>query len=511
VPTTALGWTLALLGTIAGYELVRQAVVRRVRQRLRDGAVAFVRRHNVRLESARFIDRLWLREALLVDPAIRLAMVEVAQADGIPLAAVRMRVEHYVDEIAPAFSITAYYRVAAVLSRLVVEFAYEVVFDRSEVEAAVAAVPEGAVPVYVINHRSNADYVVLSYGLLRHVALSYAVGEWARVWPLDVLFRAFGSYFVRRGERDHLYHRVLERYVQVLVGQGGVTGFFIEGGLSRDGLLRPPKAGLLDYLIGVRRHEPDRELAFIPVGINFDRVLEDRNLTAEAMGRVRRPSMLEKAASLLWLLARLPLLIGANMVRVALRSHRKLGYAAVHVGRPVLLSELALDPDMARLPREQRRPLVDDVAKRLLQAVGRQVPATPVPLLCFALLQPGGTDDDAVVERVRCLLAELRAVGCPLAFGRAFPRLHEAESGIPGLDQAAEELNESQVVVFLAGFALERRKLVVHDGGRFQVLPEHTHLLRYYANSLVHHIPETAARLPPSPLSPAGGADKGGA
>jgi hypothetical protein len=28
------------------------------------------------------------------------------------------------------------------------------------------------------------------------VALSYAVGEWARVWPLEHLFRSFGSYFV---------------------------------------------------------------------------------------------------------------------------------------------------------------------------------------------------------------------------------------------------------------------------------------------------------------------------
>jgi hypothetical protein len=98
--------------------------------------------------------------------------------------------------------------------------------------------------VFVINHRSNADFVVLSYGLLRHVALSYAVGEWALVWPLDVLFRAFGSYFVRRGEKDPLYHKVLERYVQVLVGEGGVTGFFIEGKLSRDGRLGAPKAGL---------------------------------------------------------------------------------------------------------------------------------------------------------------------------------------------------------------------------------------------------------------------------
>ena len=31
---------------------------------------------------------------------------------------------------------------------------------------------------------------ILAYALLRHVPMSYAVGEWALVWPLHHLFRA---------------------------------------------------------------------------------------------------------------------------------------------------------------------------------------------------------------------------------------------------------------------------------------------------------------------------------
>ena len=504
-----LGWTLSLLGWLLGYELLRYAILRRVQGRLRQGAVDFVRRHHVRLESARFIDRLWLREALLVDPEIDRAMVRAAEEQGLPLATIRMRVVEYVDEIAPAFSITAYYRVAAVLSRLVVNLAYEVVFDRREVDAAQAAVPPGAVAVYVINHRSNADYVVLSYGLLRHVALSYAVGEWARVWPLDVLFRAFGSYFVRRGETDKLYHKVLERYVQRLVSQGGVTGFFIEGGLSRDGLLRPPKAGLLDYIIGARRDAPDLEIAFIPVGLNFDRVLEDAHLTAELQGRDRKPTVAEKALSAARLLARLPLLVGANLVRVALRAYRKLGYAAVSVGPPVLLSELCDGQDVARLPKEQRRPVIDTLAHRLLGRVSRQVPATPVCLLCYALLEAGERSDDAVVARVQRLLGQLRRVGAPVALGAAFPRLREAESGIPGLDSAVDDGHEAQMVVFLAGYALERRGLLAHDQGLFHLLPGQQTLIRYYAHSIAHHLSDGLDRIgsasAPTP-SGAGGA-----
>src|SRR5206468_6085187 len=38
-------------------------------------------------------------------------------------------------------------------------------------------------------------------------ALSYAVGEWARVWPLQALIRSTGAYFVRRSSGDPLYRR----------------------------------------------------------------------------------------------------------------------------------------------------------------------------------------------------------------------------------------------------------------------------------------------------------------
>ena len=41
--------------------------------------------------------------------------------------------------------------------------------------------------------------------------ISYAVGEWARIWPLQTLVRAMGAYFVRRDSRDPLYRKVLER------------------------------------------------------------------------------------------------------------------------------------------------------------------------------------------------------------------------------------------------------------------------------------------------------------
>jgi glycerol-3-phosphate O-acyltransferase len=89
--------------------------------------------------------------------------------------------------------------------------------------------------------------------------------------------------------------------VQRAVEAGITQGIFLEGGLSRDGALLKPKLGLLDYMARAKA-----DLVFIPVGLNYDRVLEDVSLTEEASrreaGRTRsggggpRPSSLRRTA-----------------------------------------------------------------------------------------------------------------------------------------------------------------------------------------------------------------------
>jgi len=190
-------------------------------------------------------------------------------------------------------------------------------------EAALNRIPRDASVVYVMNHRSNADYLLVAFLLADRVSISYAVGEWARVWPLEGLFRSFGSFFVRRRFRDPLYHAVLERYVQRDVTQGTTQGIFIEGGLSRDGRLQGPKLGLLDYMLRAGA----KDLVFIPVGINYDRVVEDSNLVREALGKARRSPLALLRRTALWLL-------GLAWRGATGRFHR-FGYAVVNFGQPI--------------------------------------------------------------------------------------------------------------------------------------------------------------------------------
>ena len=94
-------------------------------------------------------------------------------------------------------------------------------------------------------------------------------------WLLQNLIRSMGAYFVRRDLSEPLYRSVLSRYVQ-LAAAGVTQAMFPEGGLTRDGALRAPKLGLLGYIVGRFDPKGARDVVFVPVGINYDRVIEDR-------------------------------------------------------------------------------------------------------------------------------------------------------------------------------------------------------------------------------------------
>lgn len=502
---------LQILGVLAGYELVRWLVVRRIRASWGRSATRFVRKHRIRLESARFIDRVWIREALAQDPRIETAIAKLSNsgsqdASGDAPAPVhrsvrelRAQVDAYVEEIAPFFSLAAYYRLGPMIAKRVVDFCFELVFAPGAFDQQLAKVPSDVVRVYVINHRANMDPLVLAYGLLRHVPMSYAVGEWALVWPLHTLFRAFGSYFVRRGEKDPLYHAVLERFVQLLAGQGAVTGFFPEGSLSRDGALRRPRTGLLDYIIGLRHDHPDQDIAFMPVGLNYDRVLEDRYLMGDTAKPGRKAAFLERVTRLTGMLFWAPRLVIANLVRVAAKSHQKFGYAALEFGEPLLLSEWPGGLGIHLLPEEEKKAAVEVLGDELLyRRIGPVIPATPVPIYATAMLRDGPTDDAAIRGRVREVLAELRARRVPLALGRAFDAVRkkrepDERAGIhPVFEGALLDDEEADQVSSLAAMLLTRRsllrKVMTPTGpGHEPAVDDAPEVLRYYANSIRHH------------------------
>src|SRR5262249_26503643 len=225
------------------------------------------------------------------------------------------------------------------------------------------------------------DYILVGYLVAERAAISYAVGEWARVWPIETLVRAMGAYFVRRDSRDPLYRKVLERYVAMATAAGVTQAVFPEGGLSRDGKLRPPKFGILDYMLRSFDLDGERDVVFIPVGVNYDRVFEDRSLIAESEPDKRRPGTTASLATAarfatrnLWLMAR-------N------RWHR-FGYACAAFGRPISVREYARSRgvDFRKLSRDDRRAEVEALGRDVMAGIARVVPVVPVALVATAFV-----------------------------------------------------------------------------------------------------------------------------
>jgi glycerol-3-phosphate O-acyltransferase len=366
----------------------------------------------------------------------------------------------------PFFNLLTYYRIGLVVSKALLNFFYKVSAEYAGRESS-DVLPRDAIVIYLMNHRSNADYVLVGYVLSGKVAISYAVGEWARTFPLEYIFKSFGAYFIRRKYREKLYHAVLERYVQLITRNGVTQGIFLEGGLSRDGKLGKAKIGLLDYLLGVARDPAMRErLYVVPVAINYDRVLEDRSLLRELdarAGRERPPLYVQLGEVLRY--------VWWNMARIIARKWKRYGRAAVVIGEPVSLEPWLNEQDretgglfgIARADRLARVQLLSD---SVLERIAAIVPVTPVTLACAALQSFDG--DFISHKQLIARMTEMREV------------LHELNARVIHREGSVDDIFDR------AWRMLRMRRILVKVGEGYAILPGNRPLISYYANSISH-------------------------
>ena len=304
------------------------------------------------------------------------------------------RAHQYLQEIVPKFNILAYYRLGAPIARAIMHFLYRPVVEHKVLREFNATAPKGTTVVYLINHRSNADYVLVAHMLFKFISLSYAVGEWARVWPLNHLFKWFGAYFIRRRYREPLYHAVLSSFVRTITRNGVTQGVFLEGGLTRDGAFQKPKLGMLDYIVTAKRDpEFTAPLVLIPTAINFDRVLEDRNLTEELIGKEDRRTKGEKLRTSFDFLFK-------SFFRGLFKRFKRYGYAIVSFGTPVVVDDYVREhPDALSTDFETRKPHLQAIAEQVMREISAALPVTPVPLVARVLTEhPVATEAEIITN-----------------------------------------------------------------------------------------------------------------
>ena len=465
-PITVPLWLALVVALLAVWALLDRLLMPSARWFIRSRANKVLeevsQRLPIHIRPFQQVRRQAMIDRLVFDEKVQHAARRFADQHGMPREVALAQAQRYAREIVPAFNAYMYFRVGYWVGKKLSQSLYRVRIGYTD-DAGLAAIPEHATVVFVMNHRSNMDYIIASYLAAERAALSYAVGEWARLWGLQQLIRAMGAYFVRRNSKDELYRRVLERYIAMATEAGVTQAVYPEGGLTRDGRLREPRFGVLDYMLRGFHTHGERDLVFVPLGLNYDRVLEDRTqlLAADAI----RPSRARALANTLKFIG--------NQLWLLLRSRwHRLGYACVNFGTPVSVRAWAAarGVDFDHLDREQRHTEVAALGRHLMAEVGRLVPVLPVPLVAAVLLReparPYSLFDlkSAVAERV----ARLEARGARLYVPR----------------------QDWDYAVGAGLRMLTLRHLVDEVDGLYSARASEQPLLRYYANSIAHLLAE---------------------
>ena len=461
-------WVVAVAGALVLWAVLDRLIVPSTRWLFRRRASRVIDELNTRLPLQiplfQRTKRQVLIDRLTDDPAVMEAVETEAQQSERPRAVLLREVERYAREIVPSFNVYVYFHLGYYLARRLLQVLYRVRLGYAD-DAALARIAPNASVVFVMNHRSNADYLLVAYLAANRAALSYAVGEWARTWPLQSLIKSLGGFFVRRKSDNPLYRRVLARYVQMATEGGVVQAFYPEGRLTRDGHLGPPRLGLLSYMVSAFDPQGERDLVFIPVGINYDRVLEDRTLVRELDPTAMPRSRTDTVVTFLRFL-------GHNVQLLLAWRWYRFGYACVNFGTPISMRAYTArtQTDFRRLDSATRFAAIERLGREVFAAIAAAIPALPVPLIATVFLHHPHTAMSAleIKAHAQALLTALEQ--------------HGAYVHIPRAD------HDYATTVGLRMLVL--RHVVQESDGLYRARAAEHDLLRYYANSIAHFLPE---------------------
>ena len=276
---------------------------------------------------------------------------------------------------------------------------YDVVSDDEQL-ARLRALDRKHSLIFLISHRSYLDFwtvpvVLRGAGIAPFFGFS---GANMMFFPVGTVVRRTGYMRLRRSTVDSPVYRFALRSLEgQLVASRANLVWSIEGGRTRTGKLRPPRYGLVRYLVDAVESVDGPEAIIVPLSIVYDQLppREVAITTSEALGQRKRPENMR------WLLG------------YAWRSRERLGRVFVDVGEPFGLRERLAE---MRGEDEQATYAVERVALDVAHRINRAAPVTPTAAVCVALLAADrALTLDGVLQTVRPLADYFRQRGWSVA------------------------------------------------------------------------------------------------
>ncbi|MEN3264127.1 glycerol-3-phosphate 1-O-acyltransferase [Pseudonocardia sp.] len=301
-------------------------------------------------------------EAIEGSPQFRREVTELAASLGRPEAEVAAKAQADLHGLVASMSPMAVDLLTSALRPLHAR-AWDVQVDTAGLEKLRECNRRHAL-VFLPSHRSYADPLLLADVLAEHDFPRNHVlgGDNLRFWPVGPLARRAGVVFIRRSfGDDEIYKLAVREYFAFLLAKRFNLEWYMEGGRSRTGKLRPPRYGLLAYVVDAVKASPDRDVQLVPVSIVYDQLPEVGEMAAQDRGTPKTPE------SFRWL------------VGYARSQGRPLGRAHVTFGEPLALDRWLAEDDS-----------VPKVAFEVCHRINRVTPATPMSLVTLAMLGAEG-------------------------------------------------------------------------------------------------------------------------
>jgi len=315
-----------------------------------------------------------LIQTMVASGALQEAIADESRRLGVPIAAAEDRARKFAWEIASDFSYPVIRAGELLLDRL-----WQRLYDGVEVYHGneIAKVAPGKGLVYLPNHRSHIDYLLLSY-LVHAQGLApphIAAGANLNFPVVGPLLRRGGAFFLRRSFKgEPLYAAVFREYLHTMLAKGFPIAYFIEGGRSRSGRTLAPKGGLLGMTVESFMREHPRPLLLVPVHFSYERLLEGRTLVAELEGQPKKGESL-----------------GA-LLPVARNLRHEYGRVYVNFGEPLSVDQF-LDREapgwhalQGEEQREAARRLTVPLAREMAQRINSAVVINPINLFAMAIV-----------------------------------------------------------------------------------------------------------------------------
>lgn len=309
--------------------------------------------------------------------------------------------------------------------------------------------------IYIPNHKSHMDYLLISFWLFKNHLLCplIAAGDNLNYFPLGLIFRKAGAFFIKRDfKEDLLYPQLFKQYLSFLLKNNSGIEFFIEGTRTRSGKLLSPKGGLLRIIIQGARELKLKDLYIVPISIEYDRVIEDSVVTDEDIGIPKKKEDIE----------------GLFDIHNFIKKHYNNVY--IHFSKPVSINSFLHDNLKAKDNRYTKKRF-QELSAYIMKNIHDNMDISATTLLSAALFyETGWTSIEEIRWRTKLLLNTIKS-----------NRSKKVSSVL--INKDTEELIDKHLEFLISQDFLVKSSINGHQLYRVPSTKQNL-LLKYYFNSI---------------------------